>query len=171
MKHLQTNRSSLPFVLEGVVGLRKVPGLAVHNVKLDKLKVEAAERRLVECVVAIHSPMVGKTIRDVRFRSYYDAAIIAVHRRGLRVDKKIGDIVLEAGDVLLLDTGPLFVAKFKDDVSFALVSELENSAPALFDKVGIACVTVTAMVVVSSTGITDLLTAGIFAAGVMILAG
>jgi len=39
MKHLQTNRSSLPFVLEGVVGLRKVPGLAVHNVKLDKLKV------------------------------------------------------------------------------------------------------------------------------------
>ena len=60
----------------------------------------------------------------------YDAVIIAVQRSGGRIQAKIGDIVLQAGDVLLLDTGSSFLRAYKGDPAFALVSEIENSAPA-----------------------------------------
>ena len=52
--------------------------------------------------------MVGKTIRDGRFRSLYNAVVLAVARHGERVTGKIGDIVLRAGDTLLLEAHPSF---------------------------------------------------------------
>ena len=85
--------------------------------------------------------MVGQTIRQLRFRTHFDAAVIAVHRQGQRVRAKIGDIVLQAGDVLLLDTGPAFLRQHRRDHSFALVAEVENSSPPKFDKVGALCAT------------------------------
>ena len=89
----------------------------------------------LQVVIAGRSSMVGQTIRQLRFRTLFDAAVIAVHRQGHRVRAKIGDIVLQAGDVLLLDTGPAFLQKHRRDTSFALVAEVENSSPPKFDKV------------------------------------
>ena len=60
------------------------------------------------------------------------AAVIAIHRRGKRVLSKIGDIVIEPGDVLVLDAGPDFTKMFRDDVNFIMVSEIEDSAPPRF---------------------------------------
>jgi Trk K+ transport system NAD-binding subunit len=45
----------------------------------------------------------GKSIRDIRFRSRYNAVVLAVHREGVRVHARVGDVVLHPGDVLLLD--------------------------------------------------------------------
>ena len=51
--------------------------------------------------------MRGQTIRDSQFRSTYNAAfvvILAVHRRGNYIDGKVGNITLEAGDTLLIES-------------------------------------------------------------------
>ena len=56
----------------------------------------------LQAVIAAHSSLVGQTVRQSRFRTIYDAAILAVHRQGVRVtETKVGDIRLQAGDVLL----------------------------------------------------------------------
>lgn len=55
------------------------------------------ERVLVEAVIALHAPVVGCTVRDSRFRTKYNASIIAVHRYGVRIPGKIGDIELQVG--------------------------------------------------------------------------
>lgn len=52
---------------------------------------------------------------------------LGVHRQGHRLKEKIGDIALRGGDVLLLDTGPQFVAENRNNRNFALVSEVANS--------------------------------------------
>ena len=51
-------------------------------------------------------PLVGQTIRDRRFRTVYNAVVIAVARSGERLRQKIGDIVLRPGDTLLLEARP-----------------------------------------------------------------
>jgi di/tricarboxylate transporter len=127
------------------------------------------ERRLIEAVVAAHSPLVGKTVKESRFRTTYDAAIIAVHREGARVSAKVGDIVLEPGDVLLLESHPNFVAAERRNATFALVSEVEGSSQPRYDKAGIAAVIMVAMVASNTAGLVDLMTAALLAAGAMIL--
>ncbi|MGK7391695.1 MAG: SLC13 family permease [Candidatus Cyclobacteriaceae bacterium M2_1C_046] len=63
---------------------------------------------IVESVVSANSSLIGKTIKESDFRNRYDAAVVAVHRGGERITGKIGDIELQAGDVLLLYCGKDF---------------------------------------------------------------
>lgn len=125
--------------------LRQIPGLVSANDQENKLKLKTLDRRLVECVISLSSDMLGKTIREVRFRSRFRAAVVAVHREGQRVIKKIGDITLKPGDVLLLDTGPYFLIRFRDDKNFLLVAEIENSGVPQFGKFYFALMLVIAM--------------------------
>ncbi len=52
---------------------------------------------IVEAVVSPYSELVKKSVKQTRFRTRFNAVILAVHRYGARVDMKIGDIVLEVG--------------------------------------------------------------------------
>eukprot|EP00815_Leptocylindrus_aporus_P010771 CAMPEP_0116064282 /NCGR_PEP_ID=MMETSP0322-20121206/8999_1 /TAXON_ID=163516 /ORGANISM="Leptocylindrus danicus var. apora, Strain B651" /LENGTH=1125 /DNA_ID=CAMNT_0003550225 /DNA_START=115 /DNA_END=3489 /DNA_ORIENTATION=- len=111
--------------------LRKVPGIQpVEERQVNKIDGSFNERRLVQAVVAKQGPLVGKTVKDVRFRTTYGAAVIAVQREGNRVHDHPGRVNLQAGDVLLLEAGPSFVAKNANkDKSFALLNEVKDSAP------------------------------------------
>lgn len=55
----------------------------------------------------------GSTIRDIRFREQFNAAVVAVARKGERIRSKPGDIELRSGDILLLDTGSAFADQHK----------------------------------------------------------
>lgn len=155
-------------VVESVVDLRKIRGLVPATDQVDKLLQPTVHRRLVEAVVAARSPLVHKTVRDVRFRTHYDAAIIAVHRQGERVRAKVGDIVLEAGDTLLLETHPAFLRRHGNDASFALVREVEGSAPPRHSRAWVAGAIMVAMVAASAAGLVSLVTAALVAVGLMI---
>ena len=51
------------------------------------------------------SELVGQSIRSLGFCSRFNAAVLAVKRNSERQLGRIGDIVLEAGDVLILLSG------------------------------------------------------------------
>lgn len=52
--------------------------------------------------------MIGRSIRQIGFRSKLSASVVAVIRNNLRVPGKLGDVILEAGDLLLLDAPETF---------------------------------------------------------------
>jgi len=79
-------------------------------------------RALVEAVVGVSSPLVGKTVRASGFRTRYGGSILAVHRGAERVYGRIGDIRLRGGDSLLVEAAPDFVARYRHHRDFALVS-------------------------------------------------
>ena len=156
-------------VIDSVRDLQRIRGLVpVEGDQARKLADPRPNRRLVEAVVAGSSRLTRQNVRESRFRTHYNAAIIAVHRQGERLREKIGDIVPEAGDTLLLDTGPGFLEAFRDDPTFALVSEVENSAPRLHERAPIATGLLLSMVAVSAFGLLPLLTAAMLAAGLMV---
>jgi di/tricarboxylate transporter len=100
----------------------------------------------MEAVVSDTCPMNGKTIRDGRFRSVYNAAVIAVARNGERINKKIGDIVLRSGDTLLLEAHPSFADQNRNSRDFFLVSRLEDSSPPSHERAVVALAIVFSMV-------------------------
>jgi di/tricarboxylate transporter len=161
-------------IVDSVVSLRQTRGLALADGQVFKLNYPRHDRCLVEAVVSDRCPLVGKTVRDGRFRSRYDAAIIAVHRDGERVASKIGDIVLKAGDTLLLETHPQFLKYYKNSRDFFLTSVVDNSRPLRHDKAWLAIAILAALIVVvgleSFTGI-SIFHGVLIAAALMVLTG
>ncbi len=156
-------------VVESVVDLRKIRGLAPATDQVFKLNSPGSQRCLIEAVVSNSFPLVGKTIREGRFRTVYDAAVIAVARNGERLRQKIGDIVLQAGDTLLLEGHPSFADRHRNSRDFFLVSRLENSQPPQHEKAAIALLILAGMVVVIATELLPVLNAALIAAALMLL--
>ncbi|HHM04175.1 MAG TPA: SLC13 family permease [Gammaproteobacteria bacterium] len=155
-------------VVESVVDLHKFRGLAPATDQVFKLNSPRSERCLVEAVVSDSCPLVGKTIREGRFRTVYNAAVIAVARNGERVQQKIGDIELRPGDTLLLEANPGFVARQRNSRDFFLVSQVEDSTPPRHDKARTALAILCAMVTAAAAGWLSMLEAAMVAAGLMV---
>jgi di/tricarboxylate transporter len=155
-------------VVDSVIDLQKIRGLVPATDQVFKLTAPRSSRCLIEAVVSNSCPMVGKTIRDGRFRSIYNAAVIAVARNGERINKKIGDIVLRPGDTLLLEAHPSFADQQRNSRDFFLVSRLEDSQPPRHERALLAVGLLIGMVLVASLTSAGMFKAALVAAGLMI---
>jgi len=158
-------------VLESVVDLHRMRGIEPAADQVGKLASPRRQRCLVEAVVSDACPLVGHSIRDGRFRAEYQAAVIAVARGGRRLPGKIGDIVLQPGDTLLLETHRGFLQRQRNARDFFLVSGVEDSAPRRHDRASIALATLAGMVGLAASGVLSLLNAALLATGVLVAAG
>lgn len=157
-------------IVESVVELQKIRGLKPATNQVFKLDSPRARRSLLEAVVSDSCSMVGKTVREGRFRTKYNAAIIAVSRNGERIHMKIGDIELKPGDTLLLETHPEFFDQHRYSRDFYLVSRIEGYSAPRHERAWVAGAIFLAMVVAAGTGKLDMLHAAMLAAGLMIIA-
>jgi di/tricarboxylate transporter len=153
-------------VLDSVVDLRNIRGLLPASNQADKLNAPTHRRKLVEAVVSDHHPLIGKTIRQGRFRTTYHAAVIAAARNGQRLIGKIGDIVLQPGDTLLLEAGEGFVERNRNRRDFYLVSGLDGPANLRHERAWVALVVLGALVTMGVAGV-PMLHAGLIAAGLI----
>lgn len=93
------------------------------------IAVPRSGHQLCEMVISPASPLVGQSVREADFRARYGAPIVAVHRSGEKLQQKIGKIVLQPGDTLLVDAPDNFTRRWRNSRDFILVSGLEDSAP------------------------------------------
>jgi di/tricarboxylate transporter len=77
----------------------------VGNESLGELTAATDEIGVLEAVVTPQSPLVGRTVRDLRLRQQHNVNMLAVARRGASLRQRIRNVRFEAGDVLLLQ-GP-----------------------------------------------------------------
>ncbi len=139
------------------------PNFHLTNIDSDKIKT-------YEAVISNNSPLIGKTVRDSSFRSKYNAAILAIHRNGHRLDKKVGDIKLKANDTLFIIAEKTFAKKWYNSLDFSLISD---SIPH-YSKPGykgfLALLFALFMITSVSTGLVNsMLIAATITAGLMIL--
>ncbi|MDJ0866380.1 MAG: SLC13 family permease [Myxococcota bacterium] len=123
---------------------------------------------LVEAVLSRSSPLANRTLRQADFRRVYDAAVIAVHRNGERVTGKIGDIIMRAGDTLLIQGAPGFLRAHRNSADFYLVSEIPESAPPRHDRAWFAAGVFLAMVALAATGLLAISVGAFVAGGILI---
>ena len=70
----------------------------------DERAVAAGAVRLVEAVVMPGSPLLGRTLKEARFRERYGVSVLALHRRQKTVQRmaemrvRVGDVLLVQGD-------------------------------------------------------------------------
>ena len=155
--------------VRSVVDLRKKRGLVPSTESLSDIKGRPVSRTMIEAVVSGSSKLVGQSIRDSKFRTTYNAAILAVHRRGHHLKGKIGDIRLEPGDTLLIESNENFVATFQHSPDFYLVSKLDNSRPPIHNRAWLSIGILGALIVLLTIGIMDRI-AAIWLCGLLMVA-
>lgn len=154
--------------IDQVLDLQAAKGLA-HSGEDQIRELNVAGAGYFTVVIGADSPLVGVSLRSSGFRSRYQAAAVAIHRAGERLDTKLGDIVLRPGDALIVLSDPDFSRRWSNRKDFLVVSslggEVEPVAPGRLQTLGV----IAAMVVVSATGLVPILHASLAAALLLIV--
>ncbi len=126
-------------VVQTIADLERIPGFvpAVDMTYEFDPKLRR-QRRLTEVVLSRTSPLISRTVKEGNFRRRYNAAVVAVHRNGERLPTKVGDIRLEPGDTLLLQTSNEFVESHRNSRDFYLVSAVGESSARRHDRALVA---------------------------------
>jgi di/tricarboxylate transporter len=157
--------------IESVVDLHRIRGLVPATNQVMKLEGARKDRSFFEAVLSDTCPLVGKSVCEGRFRTHYHAVIIALARNGERLRGKIGDMVLRAGDTLLLEARPDFINQQGRSRDFLLVSEVGGFHPPNHKDAPLALAIIIGMVALATSGLLSMLEAALVAAGLMIVSG
>jgi len=157
--------------IESVVDLHRIRGLVPATNQVLKLEGARKDRSFFEAVVSDTCPLVGKSVCEGRFRTHYHAVIIALARNGERLRGKIGNMVLRAGDTLLLEARPDFINQQGRSRDFLLVSEVGGFHPPNHKGAPLALAVIIGMVALAASGLLSMLEAALVAAGLMIALG
>ncbi|MBD3177574.1 MAG: SLC13 family permease [Armatimonadia bacterium] len=156
-------------IVGSVADLQQIRGIRPATEQVFRLDSPRADRQLIEAVVSDSCPLVGRTIREGRFRTHYNAAVIAVARNGERLREKVGDVVLRPGDTLLLEARRAFADQHRDSRDFYLVSSMDEVRLPRHERSWISLSILAAMVIAAGTGWLTMLQAALLAAGLMIV--
>jgi di/tricarboxylate transporter len=157
--------------LASVQSLYQDGALQIATDQVFKLDTPRHKRCLVEAVVSPSNPLVGRSIKEGRFRSRYNAVVIAVGRNGERLSGSLGEMVLRPGDILLVESHAGFLTRQRESRDFYLVSQLDDSAPPRREKAPLAFAILLGMVVAVAAGWLPMVQAAMLAAGLMVLSG
>lgn len=100
--------------------LKKYDGLELHSGKDEILR-----SNLLEVVVKHNAPIIGRRVKDAQFRTKFDAVIVAVRRGEQQLLGKIGQMMLQPGDSLVLAVGEEFEKHDNLRRNFIFLSEVE----------------------------------------------
>ena len=129
--------------------LQSNPGLSLPGSILKGGKEKA---NVVECIVSAQSSLIGQTFRDSNFRALFNASVVAVSRNGERVRGKLGELVLEQGDLLLLMTGHDFDERSNASNDIFVINRLKDITNFSPLKSALLGVSIVAAFVLSAVG-------------------
>ncbi|MBI4447191.1 MAG: SLC13 family permease [Acidobacteria bacterium] len=117
---------------EEILKVKDTRGIEIRaDVKLSDPDLEADERRLAEVIVMPRSPLIARTLKSIRFRQRYGLQVLAINRHGETLHRKISEVVLRLGDVLLLQGRRSNLAALEADLTFRVLGAVEDRRPNL----------------------------------------
>ena len=93
----------------------------------ESLYSKEESQNLVEIVLTYGSFLEGQTLEEVNFLEKYDCTILAIRQGEELTHKRMGNIILKAGDVLLLTAGKKTIARLRKNRNFIVSSELDDT--------------------------------------------
>jgi di/tricarboxylate transporter len=93
----------------------------------ESLNIEEESHNLIEIVLPYGSHLEGQTLEAVNFLENYDCDILAIRQGEELTHKKMGNITLKAGNVLLLTAGENTIKRLRKDRSFIIFNELNGT--------------------------------------------
>ncbi len=127
-------------------------------------------RILTEAVVAPGTRMVGQTVEEVDFRWNYDAAVLALQRRGQIIRDQLKHARLQVGDVLLLLADQAATKHLRRESGLVILSERGDTRESR-RRAPLAIVILIGVIVLAGTNVLPIVTSALLGCAVMALTG
>jgi di/tricarboxylate transporter len=155
-------------VTDSIMDLQRIRGLQPATEQVFKLDSPRRSREFIEAVVSPTSPIAYKTVKEARFRRRYGAVVIAVARDGRRIERKLGDIRLHAGDTLMLEAEEGFLRRYRNSRDFLLLRPIHDARPPHHERAGLAWLIMAGVVAAAASGWLSMFQAALLGAGAMV---
>lgn len=142
---------------DAVLDLHEVSGLASSQQPHLPYEFRSTRHAYFEAVIAPESPLVGRSLADIRFLARYQATVVAIHRAGEPVHGPLAWEPLKPGDTLLVISDRGFAARWRDRNDFLLVSRFGAPTPEATTKAGIVVAIGAAIVLGAGFGVLPIL--------------
>jgi len=127
---------------------------------------------LYEAVVAPTSMMIGKTLKQIDFRSRFHAVVIGIQRQTDEIRGALGNLPIVAGDLLLIEAKEGFDEMANNDKdNFYLVNRKGFRQLPLNSKATLALAITVSMIAVATLDLVPIVTAALVTAAIMIYTG
>ncbi len=156
----------------GFVEARSVEGLRLAVEDREGLEtISAHEGAIVEGVIGPRSSIIGKTIHELNFRQRFRMIILAIHRRGINMRKRIDTLPLEAGDTILMMGTDSAREQIRRGSDILLLDQPHTSSKDLRKKAPIILATLVAVIASVSLNLLPITAAAIIGVAIILVTG
>lgn len=152
-----------------ILELKRTHGLVAADHHVYSINEIDSNRKLRTAYVGFGSDLIGTSMVDSDFERRNDMVLVAVARGGKRVEGQPREIMLEAGDTLLLECPPKSDAQIEDSNQRSLTFFDSHFVPQMGSRTIVAALILVMMFVISSFHWVSLVAVTMFAAGCMLV--
>lgn len=157
--------------INDLLDLKRTHGLVAADHHVWNINEIDTKRRMRTAYVTFGSELIGKSMAHSSFERRNNVVLVAVARQGHRVEGMPREISLQAGDTLLLECPAKGESQLEQANRRSLKFFDSQFVPQLGPKTVTSAIILTLMFLISSFKILPLITASMFAAGVLMMAG
>jgi di/tricarboxylate transporter len=110
--------------------IKDIAGLEIKaDLKLGDASLPAESLGVVEAIVLARSPLIGRTLKNARFREQYGLQVLGVSRHGKTLHSKISELSLRIGDILLVQGPREEIAALDEHRTFRVIQGIGERQP------------------------------------------
>lgn len=115
---------------EHLLKIKETGGIDIKaDVKLSDPHLQSDEVRLVEVILMPKSPLIGRTLKSYRFRERFGLQVLGLNRHGENIRRKLSQVPLRMGDVLLLQGAPQNLAALQEENVVKILNSVREERP------------------------------------------
>jgi len=119
----------------------------------DKLTDSSEGTKTFESLLPAGSTLAGASLRELRFRQRYNATVLALRRGQLTIQERLGQCILRAGDVLLIQAPLDSIRGLQSSNDLLVLDQVEDDLPVLRKKPITIAIAISMIVLPSVTNI------------------
>jgi di/tricarboxylate transporter len=117
---------------EEILKIKDTAGLDIKaDVTLSDPNLEAEDIRLAEILIMPRSPLIHRSLKGFGFRERYGLQVLAINRHGETLFRKLSEVWLKMGDVLLVQGRRAKIAALEADNTLRVLGAVEGRRPNL----------------------------------------
>ncbi len=151
--------------IESILELRKSHGLVSASEHVFSASEISKKRKLQTAFITFSSSLIGKSMMEAGLEQQYNMVLVAVARHGKRITESPREIVLQAGDTLLLEGENILPENFRGNLQFFDSEDI----PQIGGKTVVSSLIMLSMILLSAFDVIPLLNSCFLAAFAMLI--
>jgi di/tricarboxylate transporter len=111
--------------LDDLIRVKESSGIELRGDVITDIKLTGSKMKLVEALITPASNLIGRSLKDSGFRQRFNVVVLAIHRFNKNIATKIGSVVLQTGDLLLLQGTEDSINSLRQDKGLNILDDIK----------------------------------------------